>query len=63
MRPPDSGLWQALVSPASFEVGRHLFEGLKNPTVVRDTKALDVFSIRPMGMKEAIQQAIANTTK
>ena len=63
LTPYLSGLWLALVTPASFEVGRHLIEGLKNPTVVRDTKALDVFSIRPMGVTEAIQQAIASTTK
>jgi len=54
-----SGLWLALVTPASFEVGRHLIEGLKNPTVVRDRTALDVFPIRPMGIREAIQRAIA----
>ena len=54
-----SGLWLALVTPASFEVGRHLIEGLKNPTVVRDRSALDVFSIRPMGVREAIRKAIA----
>jgi uncharacterized protein YbjT (DUF2867 family) len=54
-----SGLWLVLVTPASFEVGRHLIEGLKNPTVVRDRSALDVFSIRPMGVREAIRKAIA----
>ena len=57
LTPYLSGLWLALVTPATYEVGRHLIEGLQNPTVVRDTKALDVFSIRPMGVKEAIQQA------
>ena len=50
LTPYLSGLWLALVTPASFEIGRHLIEGLKNPTVVRDTKALEVFSIRPMGV-------------
>jgi len=59
LTPYLSSLWLALVTPASFEVGRHLIEGLKNPTVVRDHKALDVFPIRPMGMKEAIQKALA----
>jgi uncharacterized protein YbjT (DUF2867 family) len=54
-----SGLWLALVTPASFEVGRHLIEGLKNPTVVRDGSALDVFSIRPVGVREAVQKALA----
>lgn len=63
LTPYLSSLWLALVTPASFEVGRHLIEGLKNPTVVRDTKALDVFSIRPMGIREAIQKALASTTK
>jgi uncharacterized protein YbjT (DUF2867 family) len=54
-----SGLWLALVTPASFEVGRHLIEGLKNPTVVRDRMALDVFPIRPLSVREAVQKALA----
>jgi uncharacterized protein YbjT (DUF2867 family) len=58
LTPYLSGLWLALVTPASFEVGRHLIEGLKNPTVVRDRTALDVFPIRPMGVEEAIQRAL-----
>jgi len=53
-----SSLWLALVTPTSFEVGRHLIEGLKNPTVVRDKKALEVFPIRPMAIREAIQKAL-----
>ena len=61
LTPYLSGLWLALVTPASFEIGRHLIEGLKNPTVVRDRTALDVFPIRPMGIREAIQRAIAET--
>lgn len=60
LTPYLSGLWLALVTPATYEVGRHLIEGLKNPTVVRDSKALEVFPIRPMGVKEAIQRAISN---
>jgi uncharacterized protein YbjT (DUF2867 family) len=63
LTPYLSSLWLALVTPASFEVGRHLIEGLKNPTVVRDTKALEVFPIRPMGIREAIQKALASTTR
>jgi len=46
------------VTPASFEVGRHLIEGLKNPTVVRDRSTLDVFAIRSMGIREAIQKVL-----
>lgn len=59
LTPYLSGLWLALVTPAAYEVGRHLIEGLKNPTVVRDRRALDAFAIRPVGVKESIRRAIA----
>ena len=62
LTPYLSGLWLALVTPATYEVGRHLIEGLKNPTVVRDRTALDLFPIRPMGIQEAIRKALASTT-
>src|SRR4029077_1375236 len=58
LTPYLSSLWLALVTPARFEVGRHLIEGLKNPTVVRDRAALDAFPIRPMGIREAIRKAL-----
>jgi uncharacterized protein YbjT (DUF2867 family) len=58
LTPYLSGLWLALVTPASFEVGRHLIEGLKNPTVVRDKTALEVFPIRPVGFREAIRRSL-----
>lgn len=58
LTPYLSSLWLALVTPASFEVGRHLIEGLKNPTVVRGRSAFDVFSIRPMGIREAVSKAL-----
>jgi uncharacterized protein YbjT (DUF2867 family) len=58
LTPYLSSLWLALVTPATFAVGRHLIEGLKNPTVVLDRSALDVFPIRPMGIREAIQKAL-----
>ena len=61
LTPYLSSLWLALVTPAAFEVGRHLIEGLKNPTVVRDRTALDVFPIRPVSIGEAIQKALAST--
>jgi uncharacterized protein YbjT (DUF2867 family) len=58
LTPYLSSLWLGLVTPASAEVGRHLIEGLRNPTVVRDKTALDVFPIRPMGVKEAMRQSL-----
>jgi len=62
LTPYLSSLWLALVTPAAFEVGRHLIEGLKNPTVVMDRSALNVFPIRPMSIREAIQKALASST-
>jgi len=58
LSPYLSSLWLVLVTPASFEVGRHLIEGLKNSTVVRDRSALDVFAIRPMNMRDAVAKAL-----
>ncbi|WP_165251012.1 NAD(P)H-binding protein [Paludisphaera soli] len=55
-----SGLWLAIVTPNKFGVGRHLIEGLKNPTVVRDDSARTLFpQIGPIGVVEAIGRAIA----
>lgn len=62
LTPYLSGLWLGLVTPATAEVGRHLIEGLKNPTTVTDTSADDVFSVRPMGIKAAIGRALADKT-
>ena len=62
LTPYLSSLWLALVTPASFQVGRHLIEGLKNPTIVKDRKAADVFSIRPIGIKAAIAQSLSAAT-
>ena len=61
LTPYLSSLWLALVTPAAFEVGRHLIEGLKNPTVVQDETVLDVFPIRPMGIREAVAKALTST--
>ena len=59
LTPYLSSLWLGLVTPASAEVGRHLIEGLKNPTVVRDQSALSVFPIWPIGIRWAIARALA----
>lgn len=61
LTPYLSSLWLGLVTPASAEVGRHLIEGLRNPTVVRDRSALDAFPIRPVGIPEAVRMALAET--
>jgi uncharacterized protein YbjT (DUF2867 family) len=58
LTPYLSSLWLALVTPTEFETGRHLIEGLKNPTVVRDKRAQSKFAIRPVGTPEAIRRAL-----
>ncbi|TWU05127.1 3 beta-hydroxysteroid dehydrogenase/Delta 5--_4-isomerase [Symmachiella macrocystis] len=58
LTPYLSSLWLGLVTPANAEVGRHLIEGLKNPTIVRNKTALEVFNVRPLGIGEAIRRAL-----
>jgi lipocalin/uncharacterized protein YbjT (DUF2867 family)/ligand-binding SRPBCC domain-containing protein len=58
LTPRLSGLWLGLVTPAQAQVGRALVEGLRNPTVVRSSAALETFAIRPMGLHEAFVRAI-----
>ncbi len=58
LTPYLSSLWLGLVTPAAASVGRHLIEGLRNPTIVRDRAALDVFAVRPVGIREAIERAL-----
>ena len=60
LTPYLSSLWLALVTPKSFEVGKHLIEGLRNPTIVRDKTAMDVFPIRPVGIREAVARAMGS---
>ncbi len=58
LTPYLSSLWLGLVTPANAEVGRHLIEGLRNPTVVRDKSALEQFSVKPLSISEAIKRAL-----
>jgi uncharacterized protein YbjT (DUF2867 family) len=58
LTPRLSSLWLGLVTPVYARVGRELIEGLKNRSVVTDPAALDVFPIRPIGLREAIGRAI-----
>ncbi|WP_153558821.1 NAD(P)H-binding protein [Roseimaritima sediminicola] len=60
LTPYLSSLWLGLVTPTSAKVGRHLIEGLKNPTIVKDPSAREAFSVRPMGVEAAMRQALEN---
>lgn len=59
LTPYLSSLWLTLVTPTAFSVAKHLIEGLRNPTVVKDAEALDAFPIRPMGIREAVEKALS----
>ena len=61
LTPYLSGLWLGLVTPATAEIGRHLIEGLRNPTAINDPAALAAFTVKPMGVEPAIRNALAET--
>jgi uncharacterized protein YbjT (DUF2867 family) len=60
LTPRLSSLWLGLVTPVYACIGRQLIDSIRHPTVVRDTTALQTFSIRPMGIRQAIERALRN---
>ena len=60
LSPRLSSLWLGLVTPVYARVGRELVDSLRNETVVRDQSADHLFSIRPLGFREALKRALAN---
>jgi uncharacterized protein YbjT (DUF2867 family) len=60
LTPKLSSLWLALVTPLYARVGRKLIDSIRHPTVVRDDSAQRLFSIRPIGVREAIARALRN---
>ncbi len=60
LTPHLSSHWLALLTPLYYTVGRQLIEGVRNESVVSDTKALEVFPIRPRPLSEAVKRALTN---
>jgi uncharacterized protein YbjT (DUF2867 family) len=60
LTPRLSSLWLGLVTPLYARVGRKLIDSLRNETVVTNKDALEVFSIRPRGVREAVERALLN---
>lgn len=60
LTPYLSSLWLGLVTPVHARIGRKLVGSLRNPTLVRDTTALETFPIRPRGLRESIERALVN---
>jgi hypothetical protein len=60
LTPRLSSLWLGLVAPLNARIGRKLIESLPHETVVSGPRALERFSIRPRGYREAIARALVN---
>jgi hypothetical protein len=58
LTPRLSSLWLGLVIPLYARVGRLLIDSIRHPTVVHDESALQLFAIRPKGVREAIATAL-----
>ncbi len=59
LTPHLSSLWLSLVVPRHARVGKLLIDGVRNETTVSDNAALRVFSVRPVGVSEAVRRAVA----
>lgn len=60
LTPRLSGLWLGLVTPVYARVGRALVESICHETVVRDDAARRDFAIEPVGVRQALRDALAN---
>ncbi|MEZ4412893.1 MAG: SDR family oxidoreductase [Gemmatimonadales bacterium] len=58
LTPYLSSLWLGLVTPLYARIGRKLLESVVHSTVVRDDTALRVFTVRPMGVADAVRRAL-----
>lgn len=58
LTPALSSLWLGLVTPLYARIGKKLVDGLRNPTVVRDSTALEEFDVAPRGIRAAIERAL-----
>ncbi|MEO8052766.1 MAG: SDR family oxidoreductase [Acidobacteriota bacterium] len=55
-----SSRWLTLITPVYASIGRHLIESVRNPSVVENFSAQELFPIRPLGIGQAIARALAN---
>ena len=63
LTPYLSSIWLGLVTPVYADIGMKLIEGVKNPTIVEDNRAKEVFNIEPKGLKESIKEALKEEEK
>ncbi len=55
-----SSRWLTFITPVYASIGRFLIESVRTPSVVENPNAMKLFSIRPMGITQAIARALAN---
>ena len=60
LTPRLSSLWLGLITPVYARIGRKLVDSLRNASIVEDETSMEVFRIKPKGIKEAISDAIRN---
>jgi uncharacterized protein YbjT (DUF2867 family) len=60
LTPRASRLFLGLITPVYGRVAGAMVESLRNETVVRASKALESFSLRPRGLAESIERALVN---
>jgi uncharacterized protein YbjT (DUF2867 family) len=60
LTPRLSSLWLGLVTPVYARVGRKLVDSLRHATVVHDASATRTFSVRPRGLRDAMERALLN---
>jgi len=60
LTPRLSSLWLGLVTPVYARVGRKLIDSIRNPTVVQDPVARQLFTVQPQGIRQMIARAIVN---
>lgn len=58
LTPRLSSLWVDLVTPIPKSLARPLIEGVATEVVVRDTRAKELFGVRPSGYREAVAVAL-----
>jgi uncharacterized protein YbjT (DUF2867 family) len=58
LTPALSSLWLGLVTPLFARVGRKLIDSICHATIVEDSAAERDFSLRPMGLRDAVARAL-----
>ena len=59
LSPTLSSRWLTLITPIYASIGRCLIESVRNASVVRNPEASRLFKVRPVGLRSAIERALA----